>query len=157
MNIRKARKSDLEGICNLSYEINKTHAESAPIVFKPVSEVGADRHLWEKVLQKKNGITLVAENENCVIAFVTAVIEQNVDIVFLQEHKLCRVGTIVVSGSEQKSGVGSQLMIGVERWALEQGASEIRLEVMEFNTHAQNFYSKHGYCVQSKTMSRVIA
>ncbi|WP_428257746.1 GNAT family N-acetyltransferase [Enterovibrio norvegicus] len=38
-------------------------------------------------------------------------------------------------------------------WSEGQGAVETRLEVMVFNPAAKNLYQRHGFCVQSHTMS----
>ena len=55
-----------------------------------------------------------------------------------------------------RQGVGKQLMQKVELWALESKADDIRLEVMEFNKNAQQFYDSSGYVTNSRILSKSI-
>ena len=46
------------------------------------------------------------------------------------------------------------MMKEVEKWALDYGAAEVRLEVMEFNSNAQSFYDTIGYKNSSRIMAK---
>ncbi len=47
-------------------------------------------------------------------------------------------------------------MATVEQWARESGASQVRLEVMEFNRDAQQFYDRLGFVPNSRLMMKCL-
>jgi GNAT superfamily N-acetyltransferase len=51
-------------------------------------------------------------------------------------------------------GIGRALMHRVERWAEEKGATEIELNVYEFNQSAFSFYLSLGYVTTSRKMEK---
>jgi len=85
------------------------------------------------------------------------VINKNEMIPFLSKEPVCRVGTIVIDEKHRSIGLGKALMNKCNGWAISCEASEVRLEVMEFNAKAQNFYTGLGFKTQSRIMSNVIS
>ena len=79
-----------------------------------------------------------------VSGFLTATITKNEVIPFLSKDPICRVGTIVEDEAYRSSGIGKTLMGKCREWALSSGATEVKLEVMEFNKNAQKFYAELG-------------
>lgn len=47
-------------------------------------------------------------------------------------------------------------MAAVEQWARDSGATQFRLEVMEFNHNAQQFYDKLGFVPNSRLMMKCL-
>ena len=54
-------------------------------------------------------------------------------------HRLC------VHPAAQGGGLGRGLMAAVERWALEHGYADLRLDAYAQNLHAQRMYARLGY------------
>lgn len=154
MEIRKAREADLESLLELNRQIGEFHYENAPEVFSKPSE--AERKFLLKALNDKDRLFLVAVLNDSVIGFLTATINTNEIIPFLVKEPICRVGTIVIDQDHRSSGIGQKLMQACQVWATSSGSCEIRLEVMEFNSKAQKFYSKLGFNTQSRIMSQAI-
>lgn len=154
MLIRSAQVHDIQAILVLADQINQQHFEGAPNVFAdPQASQEGNEEYWLGLMLEPNGTFIVAELEERIIGFVVARITQNLDISFIQDHKVCRVNTIVVDDSIQAQGVGKALMAKVTQWATAQQATEMRLEVMEFNERALGFYESLGMQTQSRIMA----
>ena len=63
----------------------------------------------------------------------------------LLAHSIYHIGTFIVATDLHGSGVAQVLHRGLESWALENGASWLRLGVVHGNTRAERFWSSQGY------------
>ncbi|OEE58592.1 hypothetical protein A1OK_15160 [Enterovibrio norvegicus FF-454] len=156
MKIRVAVEDDLERICVLANQINQHHHENEPKIFAKPGNVLDECEFWRSKICGDGTAVLVVEADSIVHGFVLAVLAGSPSVPFLEKTRVCRIGTIVVSDEYQNVGIGKQLLAKAERWAKEQGVSEIRLEVMEFNEAARGFYDKLGFRTQSRVLSKTI-
>ncbi|HHB1594918.1 TPA: N-acetyltransferase family protein [Vibrio campbellii] len=154
MKIRSATPDDLDTLFDLNKQINELHHLYAPQAFVAPSE--EDRTFLINMLADEERLFLVAEEGQQVLGFITATITQNETISFLIKDPICRIGTIVVDENQKSKGVGRALMAAVEQWAHESGATQVRLEVMEFNHNAQQFYDKLGFVPNSRLMMKCL-
>ncbi|AIV08133.1 acetyltransferase [Vibrio harveyi] len=154
MEIRRATPKDLDALFVLNKQISELHHLNAPEAFVAPSE--QDKQFLANALEDKERLILIAEQNQQAIGFVTASITQNETISFLIKDPICRIGTIVVDENQKSKGVGSLLMNQVEQWAIESGAVQIRLEVMEFNQAAQQFYDKLNFTTSSRIMLKCL-
>ena len=154
MKIRSATPDDLDALFDLNKQINELHHLYAPQAFVAPSE--EDRTFLINMLADEERLFLVAEEGQQVLGFITATITQNETISFLIKDPICRIGTIVVDENQKSKGVGRALMAAVEQWARESGATQVRLEVMEFNHNAQQFYNKLGFTPNSRLMMKCL-
>ena len=154
MKIRSATPDDLDALFDLNKQINELHHLYAPQAFVAPSE--EDRTFLINMLADEERLFLVAEEGQQVLGFITATITQNETISFLIKDPICRIGTIVVDENQKSKGVGRALMATVEQWARESGASQVRLEVMEFNRDAQQFYDRLGFTPNSRLMMKCL-
>lgn len=157
MKIRIATEGDLDDICILSDQINTFHHHNAPNVFSMPDRSERDRVFWLNNIAKENSVFFVIESGGKVQGFISAKITENTEITFLVRKKVCRIGTIVVADTHHRKGIGKAMMQKIEQWALDAGADEIRLEVMEFNNNAQEFYDSIGYENQSRILYKSLA
>lgn len=156
MNLRLATEKDLDEICLLSQQINTQHYHGAPQVFAAPKSVHRDRSYWRDNFNAEGAVFIVAEIDNKVVGFILALITENTTVSFIQKKKVCRVKTVVVSEGFQGQGIGKKLMEAVELWSISEGVDEVRLEVMEFNDQAQEFYGSIGFQTQSRILSKSI-
>ncbi|WP_297575008.1 GNAT family N-acetyltransferase [uncultured Deefgea sp.] len=154
MRVREAEVTDLEELLVLNEQIGVFHFENAPEAFAKPS--AADKAFLQNALSDKSRLFLVAEIENKVVGFLTAIITKNETIPFLVRCPVCRVGTIVVDEKCRASGIGTKLMSACSKWAASQGAEQIRLEVMAFNQSAHKFYEQLGFKDHSHIMCKLI-
>lgn len=151
MKIRPALDTDLDSLVDLNEQIAWFHHDNAPNVF--VAPGQSDRDFLKANLEKPDVHFWVAEQDDRLIGFVSANITRNTEIPFLTDAPIAWIKTIVVDEAHRSSGVGQALVAAVTDWAKQEGAVEIRLQVMEFNDNAQSFYQKLGYSTLSRTMS----
>ncbi|EHD1699037.1 GNAT family N-acetyltransferase [Vibrio vulnificus] len=155
MEIREAQASDIDSLLRLNYQIGIMHFENAPEAF--VEPSFEEKEFLLNALNDQSRLFLVAEVSGAVVGFITATVSQNEVVPFLVKTPICRVGTIVVDENARTSGIGTQLMAKCSDWAKSQGAEQIKLEVMAFNSHAQKFYTKLGFAEQSKTLWKTVS
>ncbi|UXI02614.1 GNAT family N-acetyltransferase [Photobacterium sp. TY1-4] len=154
MNVRIAIADDIEAICRLGYQINQQHHRHVPHVFSNPAQSDSGSAFWLELMAADNTIFYVSEVESRISGFIVARLTQNTELSFLNSTRICRVNTIVVDEECQGCGIGNALMTAVERWAVANQADEMRLEVMEFNHQAQQFYDRQGFGTQSRIMSK---
>lgn len=63
----------------------------------------------------------------------------------LQANPSAQIGGLVVDAEFRGRGVGRALMQAAERWALEQGLSQVQLRSRTARTDAHRFYQELGY------------
>lgn len=145
MTIREAKETDLEAICQLSNEINAEHYTYMPHDFVKPDGSQRDEPYWLGFLNKDNSAIFVAE-ENGLLAGVVAVsVSPSAPQPFLTFRPRGHIATIVVTESYRGKGIGRELMSAAEVYAKENGAADIKLEVMAFNANALDFYRELGY------------
>jgi len=152
VTIRKATMDDIDALVELNRQIGELHFRHAPNVFaKPSAE---EKQFLADVLADDERLFIVVLVDSLVSGFLTAMIARNEAVPFLNKAPVCRVNTIVVDQQHQALGLGKNLMQQCQTWAIESGAEEMRLEVMEFNHSAQQFYDNLGFHTQSRIMSK---
>lgn len=157
VEIRPAEMTDLKSVCDLADQINEQHHRALPEIFATPEAYGRDREYWLKQIKQDDTLFLVACRNGSIHGFITAEIQNGSAIPFLQQTKVCKIGTVVVDAASRGEGIGSLFMAYAERWAARSGAVEIRLQVMDFNTQAQTFYAQHEYRPLSHTLCKPLA
>lgn len=153
---READLRDLPAICALGQVVNLLHHEAWPSIFAPPSDPSRDAAHWERSIGQPGATTFVAEHAGEVIAFatVTVVDESNPR---LQPMRYAHVGSIGVALDFRGQGIGKQLMVLAEQWAVGRGAKDVRLNVWTFNDSALAFYQELGYEVRALFLGRRLA
>lgn len=157
MEIRFLQDEDKAGICHLSYQINSDHHKHEPRYFREPVAIGEDWEFWKQSHEKEGGFLLVCLINDKVVGFVAAEIYPMPDLPFLTKMTRCRIATIVVSDDHQREGAGTALFNRVCEIAKDRGAIDIGLEVISYNTGAQEFYEQLGFKNFAYRMSRSLA
>ena len=129
INIRRCMISDAKPIyelcrSELGYEF-------------PESQVEAN---VRRMIGESNNLLLVAEQRGEVVGFIHA---HNHEPVYAPPMK--SVVALAVRPEARKQGLGNQLILAVEDWARETGASGVRVNSGEAMTGALYFYKSMGY------------
>lgn len=143
--IRKANKDDIKAICFLSNEINAEHHEAIPNTFSVLGEIERDADFWLAYMAREESAILLIERQDEIVGMAAVSIPTGPKPSFLTDKTTCHLTTIVVASSARRQGVGKKLIGAVEDYAHENGASEVLLEVMQFNQSAIRFYLSMGY------------
>lgn len=145
MTIREAKEADLKAICGLSNEINAEHYTYMPNDFVKPDGSQRDEPYWLGFLSKDNFTVFVAEEDSLLVGAVAVSVSSSAPQPFLTFRPRGHIATIVVTESYRGRGIGRALMSAAEAYVKENGAEDIKLEVMAFNTHALDFYRELGY------------
>jgi ribosomal protein S18 acetylase RimI-like enzyme len=123
------------------------------MVFRAPADIADNQEYWAQYLAQSGSLSLVAEIDKAVVGFITTeVIGETHPLA--QPVRYVRMGGLCVAPSIRGKGVGRSLVAAAERWAIEQGAAEIRLIVWKFNRPAVDLYESMGFATRSFTMSK---
>lgn len=123
MIIRQVEERDLDGLVAL---------EEASFSADRLS-----RRRFQHWIKASNRVFLVVENDGRVLAY---------GLVFLHKGtRLARLYSIAVSAAARGQGIGRQLMLALEKGAVDRGRLDMRLEVAKGNAGAISLYQGLGY------------
>lgn len=145
MAVREATEKDLPSICRLSDEINMEHVAKMPRDFIEPDGSDRDTPYWRGFMEAEGAAVFVAEEGGAVVGVIAVSVSASVPYPFLVSRPRAHVATVVVANPWRGRGMGRELMSVAEAFAKNQGADDIRLEVMAFNGAAVRFYEELGY------------
>ena len=110
-------------------------------------QIIAQRYLQELLTtcQNKMGCLFVAETESQVVGLVCIWLEQEPETYLTGLAGYGYVSDLVVLAAYRRQGIGAALLERAEVFALEQGATALRIGVLAKNDAAQEAYRKAGF------------
>lgn len=136
MDFRRATQDDVDGWLALFEEVA---GEGKWIGAEPPIDRGERKERFERVLSLPEALVLVAEVEGRVIGVLNGLLRRGVVDLGL-----------IVEASWRGKGVGSQLLERCLRWAAENRAHKVFLEVWPHNKGAIELYKKFGFAVEGR-------
>ena len=152
MNIRRATVDDAEAIAGLGANIQQMHHEERPDWFKPADGIAA----VEMYRSRLNGLAVtafIAEQDDIALGFVVAEVQVRPDSPLGQAQTILIVDHIGVAPSQQRRGVGHELLNAVRELAGQVSAHRILLTTWEFNLDARRFFEAEGFETEMRRMS----
>jgi GNAT superfamily N-acetyltransferase len=70
------------------------------------------------------------------------------------QRRYALLQSLAVTEAHRRHSQGLQLMEVAERWAREQGATEMEISIWEFSEGPLPFYERLGYTTRKRTLSR---
>jgi ribosomal protein S18 acetylase RimI-like enzyme len=153
LEYREANAQDLAGICALGSEVNALHHSARPEVFAADIPPERNQEVWRASLDQERATTFVAAAGSTLAGFVTVAIVDEASPLF-RPVRYAKVGTVGVGEAFRGQGIGRALMTRVENWARVHGATEVHLNVWDFNERARRLYEELGYVVRSHHMGK---
>jgi len=156
--LRVATLEDIESLSRLYCEFHNFHAKSVPDRLLGISEQpdiheGTSLyHSLKKIIQSMDSEIFIAEADHQAIGFAEIYIRQDEANPLTVPYGYGYLQTLIITKRYRLQGMGAQLMRAVEGWAKEKGASEIRLDIWEFNEGPLAFYERMGYRTMKRTM-----
>ncbi|MFC6296284.1 GNAT family N-acetyltransferase [Pseudomonas sp. CCM 7893] len=154
LTYRQATVADLPTLCELGQPLNRLHHQERPDIYREATEhVERDQTHWRPCLTSRLQTVFLAEQEGAGVGFITVqIIETSSPL--LQPLRVGRIGSICVLEAQRGQGIGRTLMEFAERWAIRQGAGDLRLTVWAFNEPAQRLYRELGYETRAFEMGK---
>jgi len=155
--IRPATAQDYDDLCRIIEQVDALHRENVPHIFRKADGAVRERAYILALLADEDQGIFVAEVGGQAAGFVHVAVRDTLPIPILVPRRLGFVDNLAVSRDFRRLGIGRALMQEAQRWALERGATEIELNVFEFNESAIAFYRSLGYETFSRRMGKRLA
>ena len=159
VDIRPASPNDIPALCKLYHSFHEFHAAVVP---ERLHSLGT----WEEfdasqlsrspqeVINNHNANLFVAEDNGTLVGFVEVYLREDVPdparITYIYAH----LQSLMVANRWRKQGLGKRLICAAETWAVQNGASELRLDTWEFPGDPLSFYEQVGYRTLKRKLVR---
>ena len=154
MVIREATLQDYDELCGLIAEVDELHRSNLPQRFKEPQRPTREWEYFRSLIADESVGFFVAEKEGPLVGFVHVVVRDSRDIPILVPRRYAFIDSISVREELRGTGIGRALMEKAHEWAVSMGATEMELNVFEFNVDAVAFYRKLGYRTVCREMNR---
>lgn len=146
MKIRPLQPGDYEKSQELLRQIQITHAQGRPDVFRG-PEMVMPEAIFESAQNAPEKLSVVAESEDGTIVGLCMVsLQENLPGNFVMvPRKYAMVDTMCVSPDYRRQGIAKRLLTYVKERAAELGLDSVELKVAAFNEPAQALYAKLGF------------
>ena len=156
MTIRRAEKSDMEGIIKLLCQVLTIHHEGRPDLFKGNVRKYTDEELEALLLDDQRPVFVAADEENRVLGYAFCKLMQQLDDNILTDIKTLYIDDLCVDESSRGQHIGRTLYEYVLDFARGQGCYNVTLNVWECNKAAKLFYEKCGLVPQKTGMEKIL-
>jgi ribosomal protein S18 acetylase RimI-like enzyme len=142
---RKATVQDVPTICALGQLLNAIHHAARPEIYTPAtSDYERDAPYWASFFERSGQVVFIAHADDEAAGFITASLSSG-NGPLMQPLDFVRIGSVCVAEKFWGNGIGRELMLLVQNWAIDLGAKDIRLAVWAFNTRAVRLYEELGF------------
>ena len=150
ISIRPANDQDTQTLGDMYYEFHELHARGVPSHLRSLGK----KDQWERtnfhqalenIFNNDDAQIFLAEIEGKPVGLIEVYVRQDEDNPCIVPHKYMLLQSLMVLEGFRQNGIGKQLVKSAKEWAKRKGATEIRLEVWNFNSEARHFYKKLGF------------
>jgi GNAT superfamily N-acetyltransferase len=157
--VRPAVMDDLEWLCKSYYEFHEFHVRGVPDRLVSLGETNPqeDSKLptsLKKIIDGDESVLFIAEVGGQPVGFAEVYLRQDISDPARVSYRYGYVQSLMVDEAFRRHSVGRRLMETAEKWAKQQGATEVRLDIWEFGQGPLGFYEKTGYRTLKRTMVR---
>lgn len=151
ITVRPAVAADLAGLHGPLRQTGALHATAEPGVFREAEPpLSADR--FARLLADPECTVLVAEQRGAIVGVLIMSLRRTRDVPILVPRVTAHVNDLIVDEAHRRAGIGTALMEAARLWARAHGATDMHLNVWEFDREALRFYESLGYRVASRGM-----
>jgi GNAT superfamily N-acetyltransferase len=157
--IRTADTQDLYALVPLYLEFHEFHVHGVP---DRLVSLGDPRRFdpaallarLEEIIASAESAILVAHVAGECVGLAEVYVRQGEANPAGVAHRYGLLQSLMVQEAYRGRGIGTRLVEAAERWAREQGATEVRVETWEFVEGPLGFYEKVGYRTLRRTLVR---
>ncbi|MCR5032725.1 MAG: GNAT family N-acetyltransferase [Lachnospiraceae bacterium] len=151
MEVRLAKKEELDRVNELRKQVNDIHVAGKPEVFKP----GFCRELQEYIYviwedPDQDIAVAVQDGVICGFAILHHVIRP--ENPFMKERDFLDIDEFCVDEAYRRQGVATALVEFAKEYAREKGLHRVELNMWEFNQGALAFYEAAGFTTYRRYM-----
>ena len=154
--IRRAQKSDIEGINNLLNQVLMVHHNGRPDLFKANCKKYTDEELVAIIADDTKPVFAAVDEDNSVMGYAFCVFQQHVNNNILTDIKTLYIDDLCVDENIRGRHIGKSLYDYVVDFAKEKGCYNVTLNVWSLNEGAMKFYEKCGLVPQKVGMEVIL-
>jgi len=151
-SIREATPEDYEGLCEVFAEVDAFHREALPQIFREPDRPARTEGFISSIISDEHAALFIAERDGQIVGLVRILIREAPDIPLMVPRRYAIIDNLAVAKPFRRSGVGRSLVGQAHQWALNQGITQVELNVWEFNKGAMAFYERLGYATARRRM-----
>lgn len=155
MEIRNAKKEDLDGINSLLYQVLEVHHNGRPDLFYSGAKKYTDEEIFNLMENEKTPIFVAVEEEK-VLGYAFCVFQETKASSILKDCKTLYLDDLCVDERIRGKKVGKALYEFVLDFAKKSGCYNLTLNVWSCNTGAMAFYEKMGLLPQKTVLERIL-
>ncbi len=156
MNIRRAKKTDIEGINQLLQEVLTVHHNGRPDLFKPNAVKYTNRELEALLEEDSRPVFVAVDEKEQVLGYAFCVMKQQINHNILTDIKTLYIDDLCVEEKQRGMHIGKQLYDYAVEFARRQGCYNLTLNVWACNPGAMKFYEKCGLKPQKTGMEFIL-
>jgi ribosomal protein S18 acetylase RimI-like enzyme len=161
MDIRVATMSDIRQLSRLYFLFHQYHAEGLQDRLKDLGDweqfdTAQLSQGLEEIIENRKARIFVAEYGESIVGFVEIYLREDETDPATISHVFGHMQSLMVIPNRRKQGIGKRLVQVAEKWAVAQGASEVRLDSWEFAGDPVSFYEGLGYRTLKRKMVRTL-
>jgi diamine N-acetyltransferase len=145
MKISTAQQTHVGALISLKDVVHKLHALEYPDIFKYPLSASEMSDLFLGLLASDANHIFIAEEDEQVVGYVFAAIEQKNENAFMRARKTVYIHEIAVHPDYRQQGVGRELLNRVHTLAQKLNIGTVALDTWAFNSGAQTFFKRCGF------------
>ena len=156
MNIRRAKRKDLNRINDLLLQVCMVHHKGRPDLFRFGAKKYTNEDL-EEILEDEERPVFVAVDENdYVLGYAFCIFQQHKENAVLTDVKTLYIDDLCVDERKRGRHIGKTLYDAVIAFAKEQECYNVTLNVWSLNENAMKFYQSCGMIPQKIGMETLL-
>ncbi|MBQ2238109.1 MAG: GNAT family N-acetyltransferase [Lachnospiraceae bacterium] len=156
MNIRRAKRKDLNRINDLLLQVCMVHHKGRPDLFRFGAKKYTNEEL-EEILEDEERPVFVAVDENdYVLGYAFCIFQQHKENAVLTDVKTLYIDDLCVDERKRGRHIGKTLYDAVIAFAKEQECYNVTLNVWSLNENAMKFYQSCGMIPQKIGMETLL-
>lgn len=150
ITIRRATEQDIDALIRLYDEFHRFHVVGVPDRLRnsdstSPAEDAALSDALSALLHREDAAIIVALVRDSVVGLAEIYVHQDEPHPLVVPHTYGHLQSLIVSESVRKQGLGRHLVEAAHHWAQGKGATEIQLDIWEFEAGPLHFYEHLGY------------
>jgi len=156
MNIRRAKKTDMNGINKLLHQVLMVHHNGRPDLFRSNAKKYTDEELLAIIEDDKKPIFVATDEKEEILGYAFCVFQQHIDNNILTDIKTLYIDDLCVDEEKRGMRIGKQLYEYVLEYAKESGCYNLTLNVWSCNESAMKFYESCGLLPQKVGLEKIL-
>ncbi|MBQ4523884.1 MAG: GNAT family N-acetyltransferase [Lachnospiraceae bacterium] len=156
MNIRRAKRKDLNRINDLLLQVCMVHHKGRPDLFQFGAKKYSNEELIEILEDEKRPVFVAVDENDYVLGYAFCMFQQHKDNAVLTDIKTLYIDDLCVDERKRGKHIGRTLYDAVLAFAKEQGCYNVTLNVWSLNENAMKFYQACGMVPQKIGMETLL-